>query len=85
MLRESKLHFVDLAGSERIKKSQLDGLVLKEAKSINLSLHYLEQVIGALQVTLVRLAEIGLYSQCQQPEYFFIPFIKYSSFQDFQG
>ena len=50
-MRRSKLNLVDLAGSERVTKSQLDGHVLKEAKYINLSLHYLEQVIIALQAS----------------------------------
>jgi len=40
----SKMHLVDLAGSERISKSQVEGSVLNEAKHINLSLSYLEQV-----------------------------------------
>lgn len=44
----SKIHLVDLAGSERVSKSQAEGIVLTEAKSINLSLTYLEQVIVAL-------------------------------------
>lgn len=47
-LRRSKLHLVDLAGSERVAKSGVNGLLLTEAKYINLSLHYLEQVIVAL-------------------------------------
>ncbi|CAH8664373.1 unnamed protein product [Dicrocoelium dendriticum] len=47
-LRRSKLHLVDLAGSERVYKSGIDGTILAEAKYINLSLHYLEQVIVAL-------------------------------------
>jgi kinesin family protein 6/9 len=46
------LNLVDLAGSERVAKSALDGSVLREAKHINLSLHFLEQVIVALQVRL---------------------------------
>jgi kinesin family protein 6/9 len=41
---------VDLAGSERVKKTQVNGTTLREARHINLSLHYLEQVIIALQV-----------------------------------
>ncbi|KAK9794064.1 hypothetical protein WJX73_003057 [Symbiochloris irregularis] len=46
----SKLHLVDLAGSERIKRSGMEGApLLREAKHINLSLHFLEQVIVALQ------------------------------------
>ncbi|XP_013391269.1 kinesin-like protein KIF6 [Lingula anatina] len=47
-IRRSKLHLVDLAGSERVSKSGVNGLLLTEAKYINLSLHYLEQVIVAL-------------------------------------
>ncbi len=49
-MRRSKLNLVDLAGSERVAKTQINGTILKEAKYINLSLHYLEQVIIALQV-----------------------------------
>jgi len=45
----SKLHLVDLAGSERAWKSGIEGQQLSEAKYINLSLHYLESVIIALQ------------------------------------
>lgn len=48
-VRRSKLHMVDLAGSERVAKTGIDGSILREAKHINLSLHYLEQVIIALQ------------------------------------
>jgi len=44
----SKLHLVDLAGSERIYKSEPDSLIKKEARYINRSLSYLEQVIIAL-------------------------------------
>ena len=51
-VRRSKLNLVDLAGSERVSKTNIDGTILKEAKFINLSLHYLEQVIIALQVGL---------------------------------
>ncbi|KAJ3088301.1 Kinesin- protein 6 [Quaeritorhiza haematococci] len=47
-IRKSKLHLVDLAGSERVSRTHIDGTLLKEAKYINLSLHYLEQVIIAL-------------------------------------
>ncbi|KAJ0008760.1 hypothetical protein NQD34_016175 [Periophthalmus magnuspinnatus] len=48
MVRRSKLHLVDLAGSDRVYKTGLNGQLLTEAKYINLSLHYLEQVIIAL-------------------------------------
>ncbi|KAG0566512.1 hypothetical protein KC19_7G069000 [Ceratodon purpureus] len=48
-VRKSKLNLVDLAGSERVWKTGVDGQILREAKYINLSLHYLEQVIVALQ------------------------------------
>ncbi|CAL8271728.1 unnamed protein product [Merluccius merluccius] len=47
-VRRSKLHLVDLAGSERVGKTAIGGHLLTEAKYINLSLHYLEQVIIAL-------------------------------------
>ncbi|CAE7541696.1 KIF6 [Symbiodinium sp. CCMP2456] len=47
-VRRAKLHLVDLAGSERISKSGVEGDLQKEARYINLSLHYLEQVIVAL-------------------------------------
>uniref|UniRef100_A0A3P8YWR8 Kinesin-like protein n=1 Tax=Esox lucius TaxID=8010 RepID=A0A3P8YWR8_ESOLU len=48
IVRRSKLHLVDLAGSERVGKTGVGGQLLTEAKYINLSLHYLEQVILAL-------------------------------------
>lgn len=44
----SKLHMVDLAGSERAHKTGAQGQILREAKYINTSLHYLEMVIVAL-------------------------------------
>lgn len=47
-IRKAKLHLVDLAGSERVSKTNAQGTLLTEAKYINLSLHYLEQVIVAL-------------------------------------
>lgn len=49
-VRRSRLNLVDLAGSERVSKTAVEGAILKEARHINLSLHYLEQVIIALQV-----------------------------------
>ncbi|XP_003789215.1 kinesin-like protein KIF6 [Otolemur garnettii] len=48
IVRHAKLHLVDLAGSERVGKTGVGGQILTEAKYINLSLHYLEQVIIAL-------------------------------------
>ncbi|CBZ54504.1 putative kinesin motor domain-containing protein [Neospora caninum Liverpool] len=50
VIRRSKLHLVDLAGSERVKQSGVNpgDTVFREACSINLALHYLEQVIVAL-------------------------------------
>lgn len=48
VVRRSKLNLVDLAGSERVSKTGVGGTLLTEAKYINLSLHYLEQVIIAL-------------------------------------
>ena len=50
-VRRSRLNLVDLAGSERVSKTAVEGAILKEAKHINLSLHFLEQVIIALQVS----------------------------------
>ncbi|XP_074650742.1 kinesin-like protein KIF6 [Tubulanus polymorphus] len=47
-IRRSKLHLVDLAGSERVSKTGAGGQLLTEAKYINVSLHFLEQVIVAL-------------------------------------
>ncbi|XP_053407299.1 kinesin-like protein KIF6 [Mercenaria mercenaria] len=47
-IRRSKIHLVDLAGSERVSKTGVKGVLLSEAKYINLSLHFLEQVIIAL-------------------------------------
>uniref|UniRef100_A0A8C6V4N3 Kinesin family member 6 n=1 Tax=Neogobius melanostomus TaxID=47308 RepID=A0A8C6V4N3_9GOBI len=47
-VHRSKLHLVDLAGSDRVSKTGLNGQLLTEAKYINVSLHYLEQVIIAL-------------------------------------
>lgn len=46
-VRRSKLNLVDLAGSERVSKTGAEGQILSEAKYINLSLHYLEQVRAA--------------------------------------
>ena len=50
VIKRSKLHLVDLAGSERIGKSSVEwnSQVAREGKYINLSLHFLEQVIVAL-------------------------------------
>lgn len=47
-IKESKLHLVDLAGSERQKDTQVAGVHLKEAGSINKSLSTLGNVIMAL-------------------------------------
>ncbi|KAL0221011.1 hypothetical protein RCL1_000865 [Eukaryota sp. TZLM3-RCL] len=44
----SKLFLVDLAGSERIKKTNVSGVRQEEAKSINLSLSSLGNVVSAL-------------------------------------
>lgn len=48
IIRTSKLHLVDLAGSERVYKSESDNVIKNEARYINRSLSYLEQVIIAL-------------------------------------
>lgn len=44
----ARLYLVDLSGSERVGKTEVEGLLLTEAKYINLSLHYLEHVIICL-------------------------------------
>jgi hypothetical protein len=44
-----KINLVDLAGSERMYKLTNTQHAIKEAKSINLSLHFLEQVIVCLR------------------------------------
>ena len=48
-IKRSKLHLVDLAGSERVHKTNAGGQILREAKYINTSLHFLEMCIVALQ------------------------------------
>lgn len=47
-LRAGKLNLVDLAGSERQSKTHAEGVRLKEATKINLSLSALGNVISAL-------------------------------------
>eukprot|EP00759_Apiculatamorpha_spiralis_P006448 PhF_6_TR13707/c0_g1_i1/m.22140/K10396/KIF5; kinesin family member 5 len=49
-----KMMFVDLAGSERVAKTGAEGMRLEEAKSINLSLTTLGNVIDALTNDAVR-------------------------------
>ncbi|KAK1272217.1 Kinesin-1-like protein PSS1 [Acorus gramineus] len=48
MVKTGKLMLVDLAGSEKIEKTNAQGKVLEEAKSINKSLSSLGKVINAL-------------------------------------
>ena len=48
-VQRSKLHLVDLAGSERVYRVAKDEQTAREGRQINLSLHYLENVIIALQ------------------------------------
>ena len=43
-----KLNLVDLAGSERLQRSEDGDHTIRESRGINLSLHYLEQVVVAL-------------------------------------
>jgi kinesin family protein 6/9 len=72
----SKLHLVDLAGSERTKKTHTSGEQLVEARHINKSLTYLEQVVLALsdkhrdhipyrQTTLTNLLRDSLGGNCK--------------------
>lgn len=42
------INLVDLSGSERIKQTNVEGLLQKEAISINMGLHVLERVIVEL-------------------------------------
>ncbi len=49
MVRRSKLDLVDLAGTERPSTAVSDAKAAQEAKSLQRSLHYLEQVFLALQ------------------------------------
>ncbi|KAL4455465.1 hypothetical protein ABPG74_012617 [Tetrahymena malaccensis] len=44
----SRIHLVDLSGSERIKNTGVEGKLEKEARGINLSLHFLEHCIVCL-------------------------------------
>ena len=60
----SKVHLVDLSGSERVGKTGINGVLLKEACYINLSLHYLEQVINSLQKKM----------SAPNPEEYFVPY-----------
>ena len=48
LFKAGKLNLVDLAGSERQSKTQAEGIRLKEATKINLSLSALGNVISAL-------------------------------------
>lgn len=50
LFKIGKLNLVDLAGSERQSKTQAEGIRLKEATKINLSLSALGNVISALVV-----------------------------------
>lgn len=60
----SKVHLVDLSGSERVGKTGVNGTLLKEACFINLSLHYLEQVINSLQKKM----------NAADPDQYFVPY-----------
>ncbi|XP_072587706.1 kinesin-like protein KIF6 isoform X4 [Vulpes vulpes] len=68
-VRHAKLHLVDLAGSERVAKTGVGGQLLTEAKYINLSLHYLEQMIIRLQKEIQELKdELAIFTGEQRTE-----------------
>ena len=59
------LWLVDLAGSERVGKTRSGSSVGRETCSINLSLHFLEQIIVALQARLFHHdVQAALLSKC---------------------
>ena len=68
-VEHSKLHLVDLAGMERLGKnpnsSASSPALLREAKSINRSLSYLEQVVVALTAKQPRAREFIPWRQCR--------------------
>lgn len=47
-IKYSKINLVDLAGSERVEQTLSEGQVFTEAKYINQSLSYLEQVFNIM-------------------------------------
>ena len=79
----SKLNLVDLAGSERVSRTNVDGQILREAKHINLSLHYLEQVILALQVGFLIRCKVHRFLSVlsQDPNHRSPPTLIFPSFQ----
>lgn len=70
--RCGKINFVDLAGSERIYKETNSKEIIKEGKSINLSLHYLEQVIISLRAA--HNNHVGIHSQIGTSHVVHIPY-----------
>ena len=48
LVRKGVLYLVDLAGSERLKNATNGSHLFNESRNINLSLHFLEQVVTAL-------------------------------------
>jgi len=66
VIRRSKLALVDLAGSERVLRSGIEGATLREARHINLSLHFLEQVVVALQARAVTRDRVGYHRRRAQ-------------------
>jgi len=57
--------FLSTCRSERVSKTGVNGLLLTEAKYINLSLHYLEQVIAhAIQCLMIQACFIACFLQC---------------------
>ena len=67
LARAGKVNLVDLAGSERLYKEANSQAMLKEGKAINLSLHFLEQVIVNLRDQAKKAAATTRHRQHRHP------------------
>ncbi|CAE7506811.1 KIF6 [Symbiodinium microadriaticum] len=65
LARSGKVNLVDLAGSERLYKVENSKSMIKEGKSINLSLHFLEKVIVSLRDQAKKMAAANLHHRHQ--------------------